>query len=199
MQGRFEAAREHIAQAKALTRELGDQVGLAGMLRASGFVELLAGDPVMAETELRAGYEIYDRVGDVGHLASLAPDLGEALYAQGRYDEALRLSEEVERITIEGDVDPEVLWRQLRAKVLARQGRHDEAEALALDAVRRAARTDFLDLHAHALLAQGEVLRLAGRNDEAASAVREALGLYRRKGHVVGEARAAALIDELGT
>jgi class 3 adenylate cyclase/tetratricopeptide (TPR) repeat protein len=199
MRGRIEAARENIAQAKALTRELGDEVGRAGVLRTSGFVEMLAGDPMMAETELRAGYEIFDRIGDMGHLASLASGLGDAVYAQGRYDEALGLTEVVERITIEGDVDPEVLWRQLRAKVLARQGRHHEAEALVRDAVCRAAGTDFLDLHAHALLAQGEVLRLAGRNDDAASAVREALDLYRRKGHVVGEARAVSLLQELGT
>jgi class 3 adenylate cyclase/tetratricopeptide (TPR) repeat protein len=199
MRGRIDAAREDIAQGKALTRELGDQVGLAGVLRASGFVEMLAGDPAKAEAELRAGYEIFDRIGDVGHLTSLASGLGDAVYAQGRYDEALRLTEVVERITIEGDVDPEVLWRQLRAKVLARQGRHGEAEALVRDAVRRAAGTDFLDLHARALLAQGEVLQLAGRNDEAASAVREALDLYRRKGHVVGEAEAVSLLQELGT
>jgi tetratricopeptide (TPR) repeat protein len=160
---------------------------------------MLADDPAKAEAELRAGNEIFDRIGDVGHLTSLASGLGDAVYAQGRYDEALGLTEVVEQITIEGDVDPEVLWRQLRAKVLARQGRHDEAEALVRDAVGRAAGTDFLDLHAHALLAQGEVLRLAGRNDEAASAVREALALYRRKGHVVGEAKAVSLLQELGT
>jgi class 3 adenylate cyclase/tetratricopeptide (TPR) repeat protein len=199
MRGRIEAGREDIAQAKALTRELGDQVGLAGALRTSGFVEMLAGDPVMAETELRAGYEIFERIGDHGHLASLASGLGEAVYAQGRYDEALQLTQDVERITIEGDVDPEVLWRQLRAKILARQGRHAEADALVRDAVSRAAATGFLDLHAHALLAQGEVLGLAGRNDEAAAAVSEALGLYRKKGHVVGEAKAVSLLQELGT
>jgi tetratricopeptide (TPR) repeat protein len=197
MLGRIEAAREHIAQAKALTRELGDQVGLAGVLGASGFVEMLAGDPVRAEAELRAGYEIFDRIGDVGHLTSLVSALGEAVYEQGRYDEALRLTEFVDRITIEGDVDAEVRWRHLRAKVLARGGRHDEAEPLVREAVSRAAGTDFLDMHANALLAQGEVLRLADRNEEAASAVREALDLYRRKGHVVGEARATALLSEL--
>jgi tetratricopeptide (TPR) repeat protein len=199
MRGRIEAAREDIAQAKALTRELGDQVGLAGMLGTSGFVEMLAGDPARAEAELRAGYEIFDRIGDVGHLTSLASALGEAVYEQGRYDEALRLTEFVERITIEGDVDAEVRWRHLRAKVLARGGRHDEAEPLVREAVSRAAGTDFLDMHANALLAQGEVLRLADRNEEAASAVREALDLYRRKGHVVGEALAVSLLQELGT
>jgi tetratricopeptide (TPR) repeat protein len=198
MRGRIEAARVHIAHAKVLTRELGDQVGLADVHRASGFVEMLAGDPVMAETELRAGYEIFDRISDLGHLATLVPGLGDAVYVQGRYEEALRLAEVVERITIEGEVDAGVLWRQLRAKILARQGWHEEAEALVRDAVRRAAGTDFLDLHAHAVLAQGEVLWLAGRNQEAASAIREAIGLYRQKGNVAGEAQAAALLQGVG-
>lgn len=163
----------------------------------SGSVEMLAGDPVTAESELRTGYEIFDRIGDVGHLTSLTAGLGDAVYAQGRHDEALRLAEFVERITIEGDADPEVLWRQLRAKVLARRGRHDEAEALVREAVRRAARTEFINLHAHTLLGLAEVLRLADRNEEAASAVQEAIELYRRKGNVAGEAQAMSLLEEL--
>jgi hypothetical protein len=43
-----------------------------------------------------------------------------------------------------------------------------------------------------------EVLRLAGRNHDAASAVHRALELHRQKGNVVAEARAAALLQELG-
>ena len=42
---------------------------------------------------MRAGYEILERIGDPGHLSNLAPDLGEAPYEQGRYDEALELGE----------------------------------------------------------------------------------------------------------
>ena len=197
MLGRFELARELIAHAKALARELGDQVALAAVLRDSGGVEMLGADPMMAETEIRAGYEILDRIGDIGHLSSFAPELGDAVYEQGRYDEALRLSEFAERITIEGDVDAEVRWRQLRGKTLARRGRYDEAEALAGKAVRLAARTDYLDLHAHALLGLAEVLRLAERKSDASRAVREALELYHRKGNTVEEARAASLLAEL--
>jgi class 3 adenylate cyclase/tetratricopeptide (TPR) repeat protein len=197
MQGRFAPARELITQAKALARELGDQVALTAVLQNSGRVEMLAGDPMMAEIEIGAGYEILDRIGDVGHLASFAPELGGAIYEQGRYDDALRLSEFAERITIEGDVDAGVRWRQLRGKLLARRGRHDEAETMAVEAVRLASQTDYLDLHAHALLGLAEVFRLADRRSEAASAVQEALDLHRRKGNTVGEALAASLLVEL--
>lgn len=199
MRGRFDTARALIAQGKALAGELGDQVALAAVLRDAGNVEMRAGDPAAAERELRAGYEVLERIGDVGHLASSTPDLGEAVYVQGRYEEAFALAEFAERITIKGDVDAEVRERRLRAKLLARRGRLDEAEALAGEAVREASGTDYLDMHAEALLSLVEVLRLAGREPEAGAAIRDAIDLYRRKGNVMGEARAASLLDELGS
>ncbi|MGH2817544.1 MAG: hypothetical protein ACRDJS_03665 [Actinomycetota bacterium] len=198
MRGRFERARELITRAKTLARELGDLVGVAGVLRHSGAVEMLAGDPVGAEKDLRAGYEILDRISDFGHLSSLAPDLGDAVYAQGRHDEAFRLAEGAEKITIKGDVDAGVRWRQLRAKALARLGLYDEAEHHATEAVRLASATDLLNLHAQAMVALTEVLRLAGRKSDAASALKTALDLHQQKGNIVAEARAASPLDELG-
>jgi tetratricopeptide (TPR) repeat protein len=159
---------------------------------------MLAGDLTAAERELRAGYEALERLSDYGHLASFAPDLGEIVYAQGRYDEALQLSEFAESITIEGDMDADVRWRQLRAKALARAGRHDEAEAFATQAVRIVAATEYLGLHADTLMSLAEVRRLAGRTSEAAEAVREAIELYRRKENVIGERQATALLEVLG-
>jgi tetratricopeptide (TPR) repeat protein len=152
---------------------------------------------VAAETELRANYEILERVSDWGHLSSSAPEMGDAVYSQGRYEEALRISEFCESISIEGDVDAECRWRQLRAKILARQGRMEEAEALAKDAVRLAEETDYLLLRAHALRSLAEVLRLGDRTAEAADALRAALELERRKGNLVGQANTQSLLDEL--
>ena len=140
-EGRFPEAREQIARAKAIAGELGDQVGVAAVLRDSAAVAMLADDPATAETELRAAYESLERMSDFGHLASFAPDLGDVVYAQGRFEEALRLSETAERINIEGDVDANVRWRQLRAKALAQLGRLDEAETMAVEAVRLIERT----------------------------------------------------------
>jgi tetratricopeptide (TPR) repeat protein len=199
MSGRFLEARELLAHAKALARELGDQVALAAVFRDAGHLETLAGDPVAAEAFDRAGFDILERISDHGHLASAAPDLGDAIYAQGRYDEAAEMAEVNERFTIEGDVDAQVRGAQLRAKVLARDGRFEEAMALSEEAARLAAGTDYLELHAHALMSQTEVLRLAGRASDAASALREAIELQRRKGNIVEEARAVALLEDLGS
>ncbi len=199
MFGRFGPARELVTGAKSLARELGDQIALSRALSDSARVEMLAASPASAEREARASYEILDRMGNVGNLASTAPHLGDIVYAQGRYDEAFDLSTYTQQITIEGDVDAEVRWRQLRAKTLAQRGRYDEAEALAREAVRIAAPTDYLDLHADAVFALAEVLQLAGRRSDAAGALREALELCRRKGNLVRATQAETSLAALGS
>ena len=48
--------------------------------------------------------------------------LAEAVYAQGRFGQALRLTEEAEALAGAGDVDAQAHWRATRAKLLARRG-----------------------------------------------------------------------------
>jgi class 3 adenylate cyclase/tetratricopeptide (TPR) repeat protein len=199
MRGRFDEARRSVEQGKALARELGDRVALAAIHRDAGLVETRAGDAVAHEREARAGYEILQRIGDTGHLASAAPDLAEAVYAQGRYDEALELAQFARGITILGDVDAEVRGLQVLAKATARLGDLDEAEALSAEAVRLIAATDYDELHAFTLMSQAEVLSLGGRTQGAVSAASEAIELFRKKGNLVAEARSAAFVDELET
>jgi hypothetical protein len=69
-----------------------------------------------------------------------------------------------------------------------------EAERLAREAVALADATDSLDLRAGTLVALGEVLAEAGRNEEAAASVDEARALYALKGNVAAvEAAETAL------
>jgi tetratricopeptide (TPR) repeat protein len=193
MLGRFDAGRELIAQAKALAEELGLEVLLAsGIAVQAGYVELLTGDPVAAERELRAGYDVLERIGDWGHIPHVAPLLADALFAQGRDDEVLRLAELVERVAIAEDAETEIGWRRIRAKVFARRGDVEGAERLAREATALASRTDYLDVRARALADLAEVLRLAGRPEESAAAVHEAIRLYEQKGNVAAAALLAA-------
>ena len=78
-----------------------------------------------------------------------------------------------------------MLWRQVRAKVLARRGEHAEAERLAREAVAIGEETDMLDAQGDAYADLAEVLSLAGRPKEAAEALEQALARYERKGNVV--------------
>ena len=101
-----------------------------------------------------------------------------------------------ERLTVPEDVDAQVGWRRARAKLLARTGELDEAERLAREATALAAGTDFLDLRGQAAADLGEVLRLAGRPQESAAALAEALELFEEKGNFVAAERVRALLAE---
>jgi hypothetical protein len=68
------------------------------------------------------------------------------------------------------------------------------AELLAQEAVSLAAGTDFLDLHGTTLLVLANVLRVAGDPDAAPPLVERARQAFDRKGNLVSEAKAAALL-----
>ncbi len=195
MLGRFEEARELVAEATAVA----DKHGLHGSLDSvAGEVELLAGDAVAAENELRPLCERLEEIGELAFLASVTPHLLDALYRQGRYDEALDLTERwrPERLTVPEDVDAQVGWRRVRAKLLARAARLEEAERIGREAVAIAAATDYLEARAQAQADLGEVLRLAGRGDESAASLAEAIELYERKGNRVAAEQLRAALTE---
>ena len=83
------------------------------------------------------------------------------------------------------DVDGQAAWRSVRAKLLARRGNVAEAEDLAREAVALAGATDYVDLHAEALAALGEVLLIAERRDDAVRALEQAVSLFEAKGNTV--------------
>ena len=113
--------------------------------------------------------------------------LVDALYMQGRDEEALELTELARAPTC-----PKTRraggWRRVRAKVLCPLGEFDEAERLGSEAVALAAGTDYLDVRAQAVADLAEVLRLAGRPEESAAALQEAIRLYEKKGNIAAAA-----------
>jgi tetratricopeptide (TPR) repeat protein len=190
MQGRFDDARRVIAEANVSSVELGlEMVRGAGVLRAAGEIELLAGDAAAAERAFREACETLERGQDWGHLSSVAPLLALALLAQGRPAEAAEPLELTSRIIIDDDSDAQISFLRARARLASLEGDPVEAEALARRAVERAAGGDDLNAHADALVDLADVLELGGRQDEAAVARREALGLYERKGNLVSAER----------
>ncbi len=198
MRGHFDVARGLIAEAWALTEELGSESILAtGVLRCVGEIELLAGDPRAAERPLRAACETLERIGDWGHFASTAPVLADALHAQGRVDEAAPSIELAARWTLADDADAQIGLLRVRANLLAQQGDLEEAERLAHEATELAARTDYLNDHADALTDLADVIELAGGREQAATAVEKALALYERKGNLVMAERARERLAEL--
>jgi class 3 adenylate cyclase/tetratricopeptide (TPR) repeat protein len=196
--GRFDEARALIAHAKATARELGLSSMLAYRLsNAESRIELLAGDMAAAERVLRPACEELVRIGDLGHLCSNAPDLVDALYAQGRADEGWSWIELVDGSMIDEDMDAQIAVRRVKAKLLAHRGDLEDAERVARQAIDLGARTDFLDLRARAFGDLAEVLRLAGKTAEAALAVEEAIRLHELKGNVVAPEELRGLLAEV--
>jgi tetratricopeptide (TPR) repeat protein len=80
------------------------------------------------------------------------------------------------------------------AVLRAMRGDFEEARASALEIV---SGTDWLDYRATLLMDMAEVLRLAGRGEEAAPFVREAVDVAETRGNIVRERQARELLAEL--
>ncbi len=199
MQGRFDEARNLLHQAKATCEEFGAKVMLASMSFFTGPLELLAGDPAAAERDLRASCDALEAMGERGWYCSLAGLLAEALYQQGRYDEAYEWTVRSERAGGKWDLEAQADVRAVRAKILARRGDLQAAERLAREAVEIATGTGEIDHEGDAWFDLAEVLTLAGRQEEAAGALREAIERWDGKGNVVSAARARARLTELAS
>ncbi|HEU0086347.1 MAG TPA: hypothetical protein VFQ77_01620, partial [Pseudonocardiaceae bacterium] len=124
--------------------------------------------------------------------------LAQALYMQGHYVEAEAECTVSETTTAAEDMWTQVMWRGVRAKILARQGRGIDAEALAREAVRLAEPTDLLTMRADAQLDLAEVLALTDRLVEATVTVRQAIALYEQKGNIVSARRTRSWLAAWG-
>src|SRR5207247_5963902 len=115
-----------------------------------GTLVLRAGDARAAEQRFRHGYDWTREAGDIG-APIFAARLAEAVYVQGRIDEALEYTDVAARTAPEDGRAVQALWRATRAKALARVGELEEAETLARAAVAHAESTDFLTIRDGAL------------------------------------------------
>jgi predicted ATPase len=183
MRGGFAVARTLIREGNEILNDLGRMN--SAVSHAEGWVELLAGRPAAAEERLRLGYGRLEQMGEKAFLASTAAMLAQAIYAQGRYGEAEQFCQVSHSTAAAEDLVTQVMWRGVRAKILARQNRMEEADVLAREALKMAEQTDWLTHHADALLDFSHVVRLMGLSVEADAAARESIKLYERKGNVV--------------
>ena len=198
MAERFDSARDLAGRARKIYEELvwTDKIS-ANYAAVAADIELLAGDYPEAERLLRASCDRLEAWGEQARLATQAAQLGEALYWQGRFEEALRWSQVAEDCAATDDASAQFSWRALQAKALARRGALSEADALARKAVEIGAATDALTQHAQVLLAFGEVLRLEGHGQEAGEAIEDAIRLLERKGNIVSSRKARSSLLEL--
>jgi class 3 adenylate cyclase/tetratricopeptide (TPR) repeat protein len=190
LEGRFGEGRGLLEQARAIFSEHGNKLALAVLGFSTGPLELRAGDPVAAEREFRAALDLIQQIGHRGGVPNLAALLADALLEQGRVDEAEQYVQVAREAAQTGDVSGGAFWRMAAARLLARRGRTDEALTLAFESITLMAGTEELLTRPWLLVRQAEVLELAGREAEAAAALREAIDLWELKG-ALAEVRGA--------
>jgi len=197
MSGDLDRARSLYRQARAMLEDLGAVVDGALTCLTSGRIELLAGDPAAAEQELRRDHELLVELGELYYRPLVTAMLAQAVCVQQRWEEADELATDAAELAGEDDVEPQALWRSVRAKVLAASGDFDPAVSLAREAVDLLGATDALFVQVEALLDLAEVLRLARRDAEARSALERARELCELKQITTLVTRLEALLASL--
>lgn len=195
MVGDFDGARDDYRRGRIILEELGLRFDASLISIDSGPVELLAGDPVAAEAELRKDYDALDAMGERNYISSIAGLLAETLYRQGRIAEAAEQAVFCETVAAPSDVFSQHLWRGVRGKLLAGDGAHDEGVGLAASGVEQTRASDDIEGQANALMFLAEAQAAAGRDDDAARSAAEARALFEAKGNVVSAGRAAAFVS----
>jgi tetratricopeptide (TPR) repeat protein len=197
MNGELPVARSLYQRGREMLQDLGQGVRVAASGIDLGNVELHGGDLAAAEAQLRIDVEMLDQMGERYHLPAVAALLAKIIRDQGRDDESLAFLDKAELLTSPSDVSSLAFGRAVRAPVIARQGRLEEAERLAREAVELLGKTESIGLEADALGELAAVLAVGGKLEEAREVVDRAIALYRAKGNSVALARAIAMRESI--
>jgi class 3 adenylate cyclase/tetratricopeptide (TPR) repeat protein len=198
MLGRFDEARAILADSRMVLAERGSGIPLGTTVAMDSVeVELWAGEPAAAAEYGAEGCRLLDALGEHSILSTAAGMLAQALYALDRLEEADGWAGRAAELGASDDAITQMLWRQVKAKVLARRGELAEGERLAREAVAVCEKTDFLDAQGDVYADLAEVLLLGGRPKEAGRALGQALERYQRKGNIVSTRHTRARLAEL--
>ena len=197
--GRFADARAANARSQAIFIRSGARFEQAACAILAGEIELIAGDYATAEGAMKQGCEALLAIGERPYRSGAVVRLAEAVYAQGRLEEAQQLTEEAKALAVADDVDTRVRCWAIEAKLLARRGQFGAARRLADQAVALISESSYAGLLAQTLVASSEVSRLAGAPEEAEASLRQALRIYQdRRAVALAEQTRAALASLVG-
>ncbi|HEU5279372.1 MAG TPA: BTAD domain-containing putative transcriptional regulator [Gaiellaceae bacterium] len=197
MRKNFADARAHVSRARAIYEEFGLTMAVADTCgRLFAAIDMMADRPRDAEQTLLECCEVLQQRGLTAILATRAGELAQAIYWQGRYEEAELWTRLARESAGRDDLDAALSWQPVQAKILARQGNIDEAERLARETLALVGPTDSISRQADSLMALAEILDLADRRPDAELTIRHALELYEKKGNLASLERARALLPD---
>jgi tetratricopeptide (TPR) repeat protein len=177
----FDDARFLTRKSREMSLDLGLNAKAAGSTQQAGMVEMMAGDFEAAESLFRTGVDELGAIGELGLKLTNSVLLARALYELDRLDEAEQL---LLPFVVEDDFTAKCDWGSAFAKILARRGALEEAEALARDASASAAATDQTRLQADVACDLGEILMMKGDVKGARAVFDHGLSLYGEKGDI---------------
>jgi class 3 adenylate cyclase/tetratricopeptide (TPR) repeat protein len=184
-QGRFDEARRMARQYRDILRENGQEANWADSSECAADVELLAGNLEEAVRLVTEGQRRYEEMGIAD--PTILPFLAFALWVAGKWEEA-------EDPAVRAIAGGHPLWRMVAqsvlARVRARQGRGEEAQQMAREALETARNTDYLGFQGRTAMGMAEVLEILGRDEEAIAFRQEAVRVFEQKGAVVWADRA---------
>jgi class 3 adenylate cyclase/tetratricopeptide (TPR) repeat protein len=196
MQGEFDEARGAIHEAQRIDRELGDERNARYRGLPLGLIEQFAGNPSGAEAAFRDAYDSAREIGD-SEAPFLAARLALPLHLLGRDDEALVLVDE--------SAAEDLLWTRIlaggvQARILARQGRDDQAIDRS-QAVLRAARDGGFEalpnIFGAVLENAAAVMRDTRHPDDARLLLDDAISRYEAKGNIAAARLARDSLAEI--
>jgi class 3 adenylate cyclase len=169
-------------------RNVVDRHGLAWLAAAHGmeiaFVELWAGRADAAERRLREAQQFFTQIGNVWYMSVADSYLCEAMYAQDRPREFLRLADAFAASSLMTDRHNLVKRQVMLARAHLLRGSAVEAEVSARRALKLLESTDLVPDRVDALMVLADALDVRGMGDEAATARDEAIAKLRAKGNL---------------
>ena len=143
-----------------------------------GFVEMRAGELERAAQIFEGAWHGLAEAGEHGFRSTIGTFLAEVLARLGRADEAETVIDESERLAVHDDAATVLGLARARSVVAAARGLHEEA----IEAVRLADATEYLDERADLYMMLGDALLAAGRSNESADALGTAAAVAEQKG-----------------
>ncbi len=182
MAGDRDAAFRGLAQRDEMLADLGTFVW--NLSRApNGAIHGMFGETEAAILEYQRGVKRLQEVGERGYLSSEASELALCLLDAERVDEAKAALEIARDAGATDDAVTQCEILAADARILAREGDLEGAERTARAAVAAADATEYIMIFTQSRLALADVLRLAGRGDEAISTLEEAAATEERRGN----------------
>jgi class 3 adenylate cyclase/tetratricopeptide (TPR) repeat protein len=198
MRGSFDEARALYVRARAVLTDVGGSMLGASTALDSSTVEMLAGDHVAAERDLRRDAELLEAMGERYLLSTMEGVRAQALIALGRHGDAADACARAEAAAAEDDVESQVLVRSVRAELHLHEGRFAEAATAAAEADALLRGAEAPNIVADLAVVRARIAAAGGDRETAGRELARAARLYRDKGNVVAEGRTAEVRAVLG-